>query len=77
MTSSDDDYGQPSNNDDTSNQHNNYNRRMNSNSNNPYSAASGIEIRLLMTSRDAGAVIGLFIFFLKKKNFFSNSTIFI
>jgi hypothetical protein len=52
MTSSDDDYGQASNN------NNNNNRRMNSNSNNPYSSASGIEIRLLMTSRDAGAVIG-------------------
>ncbi|CAF0903312.1 unnamed protein product [Adineta steineri] len=52
MTSSDDDYGQVSNN------NTNSNRRMNSNSNNPYSSASGIEIRLLMTSRDAGAVIG-------------------
>jgi predicted RNA-binding protein YlqC (UPF0109 family) len=50
MTSSDDEYGQSSNN------HNN--RRMNSNSNNLYSSTSGIEIRLLMTSRDAGAVIG-------------------
>jgi hypothetical protein len=50
MTSSDDEYGQTSN-----------NRRMNSNSNNPYSPASGIEIRLLMTSRDAGAVIGLYL----------------
>jgi hypothetical protein len=56
MTSSDDDYGQASNN------NNNNNRRMNSNSNNPYSSASGIEIRLLMTSRDAGAVIGLYSF---------------
>jgi hypothetical protein len=54
MTSSDDEYGQASNN-------NNNNRRMNSNSNNPYSPASGIEIRLLMTSRDAGAVIGLYL----------------
>ncbi|CAF1234705.1 unnamed protein product [Rotaria sordida] len=62
MTSSDDDYGQPSNNNNNnnniSNQHNNYNRRMNNNSNNPYSSTSSIEIRLLMTSRDAGAVIG-------------------
>lgn len=56
MTSSDDDYVQASNN------NNNNNRRMNSNSNNPYSpSSSGIEIRLLMTSRDAGAVIGLLI----------------
>jgi hypothetical protein len=53
MTSSDDEYGQSSNN------HNN--RRMNSNSNNLYSSTSGIEIRLLMTSRDAGAVIGLYL----------------
>ncbi|CAF3710943.1 unnamed protein product [Rotaria sp. Silwood1] len=60
MTSSDDDYGQASNNNNNtiSNQHNNYNRRMNSNSNNPYTSTSSIEIRLLMTSRDAGAVIG-------------------
>lgn len=56
MTSSDDDYGQASNNNNNNNSSNN--RRMNSNSNNPYSSASGIEIRLLMTSRDAGAVIG-------------------
>ena len=53
MTSSDDDYGQAPN-----NNNNNSNRRLNSNSNNPYSSASGIEVRLLMTSRDAGAVIG-------------------
>jgi hypothetical protein len=52
MTSSDDEYVQTSN--------TNNNRRMNSNSNDPYSPASGIEIRLLMTSRDAGAVIGLY-----------------
>jgi hypothetical protein len=65
MTSTDDDYGQASNNADnnsisipTGNQHNNYNRRMNSNSSNPYSS-NGIEIRILMTSRDAGAVIGM------------------
>lgn len=65
MTSSDDDYVQASNNNNTNN------RRMNSNSNNPYSpssSSSGIEIRLLMTSRDAGAVIGLKIFLYKKKN---------
>ncbi|CAF1509000.1 unnamed protein product [Adineta ricciae] len=55
MTSSDDDYGQVSNNNTANNISN---RRINSNSNNPYSAASNIEIRLLMTSRDAGAVIG-------------------
>ncbi len=65
MTSSDDEYGQSSNN------HNN--RRMNSNSNNLYSSTSGIEIRLLMTSRDAGAVIGLyltiFVFFFDEKIF--------
>ncbi|CAF4222607.1 unnamed protein product [Rotaria sp. Silwood2] len=60
MTSPDDDYGQASNNDN----HNSIsitggNRRMNSNSSNPYSSSStGIEIRILMTSRDAGAVIG-------------------
>jgi len=58
MTSPDDDYGQSSNNNNLSNQHNNYNRRMNSNSSNPYSPSIGIEIRILMTSRDAGAVIG-------------------
>ncbi|CAF3593007.1 unnamed protein product [Rotaria socialis] len=64
MTSSDDEYGQPSNNNNNNNNNNltnqqsNYNRRMNSNSNNPYSSGSGIEVRLLMTSRDAGAVIG-------------------
>lgn len=51
MTSSDDDYGQATAN-------NAGNRRMNSNSNHPYPSASGIEVRLLMTSRDAGAVIG-------------------
>jgi hypothetical protein len=66
MTSPDDDYGQPSNNNNNSisapagNQHNYSNRRINSNSSNPYSSSTGIEIRLLMTSRDAGAVIGLF-----------------
>jgi len=65
MTSPDDDYGQASNNNNNNsisvasgNQHNNYNRRMNSNSSNPYSPSIGIEIRILMTSRDAGAVIG-------------------
>lgn len=65
MTSADDDYGQPSNNNTNNsisvasgNQHTNYNRRMNSNSSNPYSPSAGIEIRILMTSRDAGAVIG-------------------
>mgnify|MGYP001113821153 CR=1 FL=1 len=52
MTSSDDDYGQATNNNNLNN------RRLNSNSNNPYSSASNIELRLLMTSRDAGAVIG-------------------
>jgi len=66
MTSSDDDYGQASNN-------NNNNRRMNNNSNNPYSSTSSIEIRLLMTSRDAGAVIGLYLFnkfiLIEKKTF--------
>jgi hypothetical protein len=71
MTSPDDDYGQASNN--TTNnsisvtsgsQHNNYNRRMTSNSSNPYSSSTGIEIRILMTSRDAGAVIGMYSFFL-------------
>ncbi|CAF1254370.1 unnamed protein product [Rotaria magnacalcarata] len=65
MTSSDDDYGQASNNNNhnsvsitSGNQHNNTNRRMNSNNTNPYSSSTGIEIRALMTSRDAGAVIG-------------------
>jgi hypothetical protein len=73
MTSPDDDYGQASNNNNANsisvasgNQHNNYNRRMNSNSSNPYSSSTGIEIRILMTSRDAGAVIGMYhlLFFL-------------
>jgi hypothetical protein len=67
MTSPDDDYGQASNNNNNNNsisvasgnQHSNYNRRMNSNSSNPYSPSNGIEIRILMTSRDAGAVIGM------------------
>lgn len=54
MTSSDDDYGQATNN----NNNNLNNRRLNSNSNNPYSSTSNFELRLLMTSRDAGAVIG-------------------
>ena len=65
MTSPDDDFGQPSNNNNNNsisvtsvNQQNNYNRRINSNSNNPYTTTNGIEIRILMTSRDAGAVIG-------------------
>ncbi|CAF1379249.1 unnamed protein product [Adineta steineri] len=66
MTSSDDDYGQASSNNNNNNsisvtsgtQNNNYTRRMNSNSSNPYSSSTGIEIRILMTSRDAGAVIG-------------------
>ncbi|CAF1608513.1 unnamed protein product [Rotaria sp. Silwood1] len=65
MTSPDDDYGQVSNNNNhnsisitSGNQNNNNNRRMNSNSSNPYSSSTGIEIRILMTSRDAGAVIG-------------------
>ncbi|UJR31424.1 hypothetical protein I4U23_018917 [Adineta vaga] len=65
MTSPDDDYGQASNNNNNNsisvssgNQQSNYNRRMNSNSSNPYSSSAGIEIRILMTSRDAGAVIG-------------------
>jgi predicted RNA-binding protein YlqC (UPF0109 family) len=65
MTSADDDYGQASNNNNNNslsaasgNQHNNYNRRINSNSSNPYSPSVGIDIRILMTSRDAGAVIG-------------------
>lgn len=65
MTSPDDDYGQPSNNNNqnsininSGNQHNNYTRRISSNSTNPYSSSPGIEIRILMTSRDAGAVIG-------------------
>lgn len=72
MTSSDDEYGQASNNNNLTNQHNNYNRRMNNNSNNPYSSGSGIEIRLLMTSRDAGAVIGLYQNFLliKEKQYY-------
>ena len=62
MTSTDDDYGQASNNANNNSINltsgNNYNRRMNSNSSNPYSP-TGIEIRILMTSRDAGAVIGM------------------
>ncbi len=64
MTSADDDYGQASNNNSlnaaSGNQHNNYNRRINSNSSNPYSPSVGIDIRILMTSRDAGAVIGVY-----------------
>lgn len=69
MTSTDGDYGQTSNNTTNNstnmtsgNQHNNnnnYNRRINSNSTNPCSSSTGIEIRILMTSRDAGAVIGM------------------
>ena len=65
MTSPDDDYGQTSNNTNTNaisvtstDPHNNYNRRINSNSSNPYPTSPGMELRLLMTSRDAGAVIG-------------------
>ena len=67
MTSSDDDYGQVSN---TNAANNISNRRINSNSNNPYPAASNIEIRLLMTSRDAGAVIGMYLagFYVEKEN---------
>lgn len=40
------------------NQPNNYNRHVNSNNNNIHPPSLGTEIRLLMTSRDAGAVIG-------------------
>ena len=65
MTSTDGDYGQTSNNTNNNsinitsgNQPTGYNRRINSNSTNPYSSSNGIEIRILMTSRDAGAVIG-------------------
>lgn len=67
MTSTDGDYGQTSTNTNNNsmnptsgNQHNNnYSRRLNSNSTNPYASSTGIEIRILMTSRDAGAVIGM------------------
>lgn len=60
MTSPDDEYDQTSN---TNNNNNSIsvssgNRRINSNNSNPYSSSNGIEIRILMTSRDAGAVIG-------------------
>lgn len=65
MTSPDDDYAQASNNNNHNsinitggNQHNNYNRQMNNSGTNPYSTSIGVEIRVLMTSRDAGAVIG-------------------
>jgi hypothetical protein len=68
MTSPDDDFGQASNNTNTNaisivsgpHQHSssNYNRRIHSNSNNSYTSTNGMELRLLMTSRDAGAVIG-------------------
>lgn len=57
MTSTDGDYGQTSNNS-INNTSGNQPRRRNSNSINPYSSSNGIEIRILMTSRDAGAVIG-------------------
>lgn len=66
MTSPDDDYGQTSDNTNTNTisvagtgQHSDYNRRINSNSSNPYPTSPGMELRLLMTSRDAGAVIGM------------------
>ena len=52
MTSVQDDYDQRS----FSNTNNS--RRMNANSNPPHLSNSGIELRLLVTSRDAGAVIG-------------------
>ena len=66
MTSTDDDYGQTSNTNNNNNNNNNNsinistgNRRINSNNSNSHSSSNGIEIRILMTSRDAGAVIGM------------------
>lgn len=59
MTSSDDEYGQASSGNHLGNVNNTNSRRMNSNSNQPYSSSSGTELRLLLTSRDAGAVIGM------------------
>jgi len=52
MTSSDDDYGQRSN---TNPRSGTYNRRINHDSN---PTNTGIELRLLVTFRDAGAIIG-------------------
>ena len=66
MTSLDDDFGQASNTNNSNpiilannnNPSNNYNRRINSNSSISNETPAGIELHLLMTSRDAGAVIG-------------------
>lgn len=59
MTSPDEDFNQTSNNPPSSNQlTNNYNRRLQNNNSHPYPTPAGIEVRLLVTFRDAGAVIG-------------------
>jgi hypothetical protein len=57
MTSAEDDFGSTSANP-TINGTNSFNRRANSSSSNPQTPSNSMELRLLMTSRDAGAVIG-------------------
>lgn len=73
MTSADDNFGQTSTNSpnthtisvSNANQPNNqYHRRHpNNNSTHPYANPAGMELRLLMTFRDAGAVIGVYFVF--------------
>ena len=69
MTSADDNFGQTSTNSPNTNAisvpnatqpNNNYHRRNPANSTQPYANPTGMELRLLMTFRDAGAVIGTF-----------------